>query len=167
MIFSEVALWIARTKTRQVTRTHDVPLLILSQEMPSVDDSEEENQGLEEDEASENGSFASVDNLDGTSLLFSTSLRLISFLDGSEGREHLLELSQLAEKDPEFYKYLQENDKELLEFNPNIVDEEDQDTSELEDDSIESVPVLTKDILLKWQKALLEVRVIVLMYACI
>jgi nucleolar complex protein 2 len=167
MIFSEVALWIARTKTRQVTRTHDVPLLILLQEMPSVDDSEEENQGLEEDEASENGSFASVDNLDGTSLLFSTSLRLISFLDGSEGREHLLELSQLAEKDPEFYKYLQENDKELLEFNPNIVDEEDQDTSELEDDSIESVPVLTKDILLKWQKALLEVRVIVLMYACI
>ena len=70
-----------------------------------------------------------------------------------------MELSKLAEKDPEFYKYLQENDQELLDFNlddaaPREEDEEE-DEEVIEEDE---TPVLTKEILQRWQKALLEVR---------
>lgn len=79
-----------------------------------------------------------------------------------EGAAHLHELSKLAEKDPEFYKYLQDNDKELLEFNPDAMnadeDEDNQGKEGDEDEEMASVPVLTKNILQKWQKAILEVR---------
>jgi nucleolar complex protein 2 len=73
-----------------------------------------------------------------------------------------MELSALAKTDPEFYKYLQENDKELLEFNPSATDEDeddDEDEAMQEDDDEEAAasPVLTTEILRRWQKALLEV----------
>jgi|SRR5882762_2749550 len=68
------------------------------------------------------------------------------------------ELAKLAEKDPEFYKYLQENDRELLEFDLQAMDEdsehEDGDAEALDKDK---APVLTMQILQRWQKALLEV----------
>lgn len=77
-----------------------------------------------------------------------------------EGQNHLLELSKLAEKDPEFYKYLQENDKELLDFDPDNAQELEDDVAS-EDEDIEMAeaksPALTTQILRKWQKALLEV----------
>ncbi|KAF9445982.1 Noc2-domain-containing protein [Macrolepiota fuliginosa MF-IS2] len=88
----------------------------------------------------DNTSFASVDGLE------------------DEGQAHLLELSKLAEKDPEFFKYLQENDRELLEFNPGaaaedeVVEDEDMEAEE------EKTPNLTKEHLRQWQKALLEHR---------
>lgn len=71
----------------------------------------------------------------------------------------MLELAQLAEKDPDFYKYLQENDRELLEFQEDddiSVDEEEEGSEEESEE--DKVPTLTMAILKKWQKALLEVR---------
>jgi hypothetical protein len=73
----------------------------------------------------------------------------------------MLELSKLAEKDPEFYKYLQEHDHELLDFNmdddDNVDDPDDEDNDDGEQGS-DQLPVLSKDILRAWQKSLLEVR---------
>lgn len=82
-----------------------------------------------------------------------------------EGKNHLLELSKLAEKDPEFFKYLQENDRELLDFDPekaaaaNDSDDDNVAAGSGEDESMEDDrrPVLTKEHLRRWQKALLEV----------
>ena len=67
-----------------------------------------------------------------------------------------MELSKLAEKDPEFYQYLQENDKELLDFDPDAGGD-DVNMEEDEANAEAIVPVLTKEELKKWQKALLEV----------
>lgn len=82
------------------------------------------------------------------------------------------ELSKLAEKDPEFFKYLQENDTELLDFDPDAMDEdEDADVDEDDDDEdeaeVDAVPVLTKNILQKWQKAILEVSLAVCTSKCL
>ncbi|PSS34248.1 hypothetical protein PHLCEN_2v1714 [Hermanssonia centrifuga] len=103
----------------------------------SDDDDDEDD---DEEMSDEDGSFASVDDLE----------------DDDEGEAHLLELSKLAEKDPEFYKYLQENDKELLDFNPNRMEQDGSGDEEEEDG--ESVPILTKSTLQGWQKAILEHR---------
>jgi nucleolar complex protein 2 len=73
------------------------------------------------------------------------------------GKKHAADLSKLAATDPEFYKYLQENDKELLDFNP----EDDDGVDDSEDEAGTSkgnATVLTKDMLNKWQKSILEVR---------
>ncbi|KAA1466846.1 Noc2-domain-containing protein [Dentipellis sp. KUC8613] len=110
------------------------------------DDEEASDEEDEEDEEEfdDNESFASVDDLD----------------DHDEGAAHLQELSKLAEKDPEFYKYLQENDRELLDFDPTAAVEDSDEEGEDEDVEMDEgkTPVLTKQILQKWQKALLDKR---------
>ncbi|KAI0776831.1 Noc2-domain-containing protein [Trametes elegans] len=104
----------------------------------SEDEGEDEEGSAYDDD---NESFADVDDLE------------------DEGEAHLMELSKLAEKDPEFYKYLQENDRDLLEFSMNEAREEDaeEDEDEAMEEEVE-IPVLTKEILQRWQKALLEHR---------
>ncbi|KAG6837759.1 hypothetical protein H0H93_001686 [Arthromyces matolae] len=107
-----------------------------------MDDNEtDDDEGA--DDFEDDASFASVDDLE------------------EDGKQHLVELSKLAEKDPEFYKYLQENDRELLDFDPNDAGGMDFDDEEnLADDDIdmdgEKMPTLTSAHLKQWQKALLE-----------
>ncbi|KAI0370872.1 Noc2-domain-containing protein [Pilatotrama ljubarskyi] len=104
----------------------------------AMSEDEEDEEGSEY--ADDNESFADVDKLE------------------DEGEAHLMELSKLAEKDPEFYKYLQENDRELLEFSLNdakVADDDEEDEEAMEEDK---TPVLTKEILQGWQKALLDHR---------
>jgi nucleolar complex protein 2 len=67
-------------------------------------------------------------------------------------------MSKIAEKqDPEFFKYLQENDPELLNFDPkaDVQSENGDGDDPMEED--ERIPVLTKEHLKTWQRALLEV----------
>lgn len=74
------------------------------------------------------------------------------------------DLEKLAEKDPEFFKYLKENDKELLDFegvNPLDAisddeddDEEDEDVEPKAKDSVKKQQEITKTIVANWNKQL-------------
>lgn len=125
--------------------------------------SSEVDEDEDEEEEDDNQSFASVDDLDGT-LHFFTLSATPQLVHPEEGATHLEELSKLAEKDPEFYKYLQEHDRELLEFDPNAVEQDSEDDLEEAEGSMEAeadkAPVLTVQMLRKWQKALLEVSLL-------
>lgn len=95
--------------------------------------------------------------------------------------QHIEDLKALALKDPEFFKYLQENDAELLDFGGEASDEADEDAElsdeESEEDSedekatkgdkgkgkekeVKPTPILTKEILKKWQRSIIEVSLI-------
>ncbi|KIM24518.1 hypothetical protein M408DRAFT_331746 [Serendipita vermifera MAFF 305830] len=122
----------------------------------AVESDEEEEQGTDDND-SEGEEDSEDDGEEDDEGSFS------SFDEDEEGAGHLLELSKLAEKDPEFYKYLQENDKELLEFNANepdvIASDEEMETGiPSEDEGEEATPVLKPETLKTWQKALLEHR---------
>ena len=109
--------------------------------------------------------------------------------DGPVSNEqHIADLKALAEKDPEFFKYLQENDAELLHFGAEGAadddsdeemddaeagesDEDDQDSEDEEAEGkskkgkgkqvapvVKATPILTKEILKSWQTAIITVR---------
>ena len=106
-------------------------------------------------EDDDGASFASVDELDGAqkiSLYFPSNLTYVD-----EGATHILELSKLAEKDPEFYKYLQEHDRDLLEFDVDADDEVEDADDDIGEPDASQLPILTENILRNWQKSLLEV----------
>ncbi|CAE6453743.1 unnamed protein product [Rhizoctonia solani] len=72
--------------------------------------------------------------------------------DQDEGQAHAMDLAQLQKNDPEFYKYLQDNDRELLDFKPDEMEFEDDEDMEESDEK----PVLTSEILKSWQRSLIE-----------
>lgn len=124
--------------------------------MNQADSEAEEEEEEDGEEFADDESFASVDDLEGT--FFQRLAVRCKHSTADEGATHMHELSKLAEKDPEFYKYLQQNDRELLEFDPEgAVDDEEDEEEDVEMES-ETLPILTKDILRGWQRALLNVR---------
>ncbi|KAK4703714.1 nucleolar complex protein 2, partial [Phenoliferia sp. Uapishka_3] len=128
-----------------------------------------DGEGMEDDEASdlEDDDLSGLDSSDETP---------------ASNAQHIEDLKALALKDPEFFKYLQENDAELLDFDGEGSAAEEDDASEGEDASddgdsdvemdepgkkgkgkgkevkVKATPVLTKEILRSWQKSLLETR---------
>ena len=93
--------------------------------------------------------------------------------DGLE--EHKGDLDALAEKDPEFYKYLKENDAELLDFNEDVdlaeVDQlcedeapkekkrkksKEKEKAEAEESETDDQSQVTKDMVRKWRIAMSE-----------
>ena len=127
-------------------------------EGPGTEDEDEDNTDVDMDD--DDASFASVDELDSAPLeriFLSPFAHDLNYVD--EGAAHMLELSKLAEKDPEFYKYLEEHDRNPLEFN--VDDDDDVEDADDDDDAGEpdatQLPTLTENKLRSWQKSLLEV----------
>jgi nucleolar complex protein 2 len=140
--------------------------LTVSQDDAAGNDlSADEDDDDDDDDVADDQSFASVDDLGGQYRQYIYVCSAYVVVD--QGTAHMFELAQLAEKDPEFYKFLQENDRELLEFNAtqgrddakddedHVMDETDGDDEETEEG--DELPILTTDILKTWQRALLEV----------
>jgi nucleolar complex protein 2 len=83
---------------------------------------------------------------------------------GTAGKEvHELEASHraglegLKEKDPSFYEFLKKNDRELLEFDPDDMEEEmDVEEEEEEGDKATLEGGLTQEVLAKWENLLVE-----------
>jgi nucleolar complex protein 2 len=69
-------------------------------------------------------------------------------------RMHVEGLGGLKEKDPSFYEFLKANDRELLEFDPDTLEMEDEDEEEQGGEVVEGG--LTTEVLDRWEKLLSE-----------
>jgi len=82
---------------------------------------------------------------------------------GTEGKEvdeleasHRAGLEGLKEKDPSFYEFLKKNDRQLLGFDPDDMEEEMDVDEEEEEDKATVEGGLTQEVLAKWEKLLVE-----------
>jgi nucleolar complex protein 2 len=86
--------------------------------------------------------------------------------------KHKSDLEKLKESDPEFFKYLQENDKQLLEFDISESEEEEEDEGEEgeeddeemeegEEEEEEEEPdrEVTKAMLAQWESAIVNASI--------
>ncbi|RMZ85310.1 hypothetical protein DV738_g119, partial [Chaetothyriales sp. CBS 135597] len=84
-----------------------------------------------------------------------------------DNKDHVGQLKSLAEKDPEFYKYLKENDAELLDFGNDLALSDDEGSGDDSADDEErpskkaktakaTVTEVTPAMLTKWKQALAE-----------
>jgi nucleolar complex protein 2 len=67
---------------------------------------------------------------------------------------HRAGLEGLKEKDPSFYEFLKQNDRELLDFDPDEMEEE-MDVDE-DEDKVTVDGGLTQEVLTRWEKLLVE-----------
>ncbi|CAG8455292.1 10089_t:CDS:10 [Paraglomus occultum] len=79
----------------------------------------------------------------------------------NEASQHKQQLEALKEKDPEFFEYLQKNDKELLEFNlSDESDSNDEEAQALEEaglkdqEKVAGPSVVTNELVSSWQHAI-------------
>ncbi|KAG8997246.1 Nucleolar Complex 2 protein [Tulasnella sp. 427] len=101
---------------------------------------------------SENGSGSESGDSEDDSASFAS-------LDEYDDEEtHMQELSQLAQKDPEFYKYLQENEPALLGFSKTQDVPEEFDDAEMSDEEEDGRKILTKDMLDAWKADIVKYR---------
>ncbi|GAA5966728.1 hypothetical protein JCM21900_004773 [Sporobolomyces salmonicolor] len=146
------------------------------------EESEEEEMGVDDVLGAEELENGEGDEDDGSDLE-DDDLSNLSDAESDSSSKHMADLKSLAEKDPEFFKYLQENDAELLGFGdeedldmPSEEDEdEDEDESEDEDEgakkkskkakgkekereNMSKKNILTKELLKTWQATTLETR---------
>ncbi|KAG0222798.1 Nucleolar Complex 2 protein, partial [Actinomortierella wolfii] len=154
----------------------------------------------EEPEDSDNEDFEGIDTIveedDGSDMEMPVPKKNKTAADKAKQAEkeaatQKMTLDALKEKDPEFYKYLQENDRELLDFEGEMEDleseEEEEEDEEMKGDSdaemedveedeeptkkkkskaqkeefedvetMDGIPVVTKDMVAAWQEALVE-----------
>ena len=68
---------------------------------------------------------------------------------------HRAGLEGLKDKDPSFYEFLKQNDRELLDFDPDEMEEE-MDVDEDEEDKVTVEGGLTQEVLTRWEELLVE-----------
>ncbi|XP_020243539.1 nucleolar complex protein 2 homolog isoform X2 [Asparagus officinalis] len=87
------------------------------------------------------------------------------YLSRKKAKEHVEQLQRLQEKDPEFYQYLKDHDKELLEFNNKDIDEDEETIFEADEETQPAVEsqkkpekAVTTAMVDSWCKAIKEER---------